>query len=140
MTMQNRKQQEPGVGVESLREPAGDLTLRSVDERLHLDKHRPRALSRHERHAARDGSTMPCQKIADDSDFAEALSLITKSHLVSPPRSGSCRRARCEAAAEIAFEVRTGSTMCSSTRGPASALLVTCPLSSVATLRDSRSA
>ena len=41
------------LAVEALRQPPRRLSLRSIDERLHLDEHRPRALARHERHAAR---------------------------------------------------------------------------------------
>ena len=110
VSVQNREQQTQALRVESLREPARRLTLRAIDERLHLDEHRSRALSRHERHAARDGSAMPRQENRGRVlDFAEALlAHHEEAHLVRCPEAVLDGAHDAEAAAEIAFEVQDG--------------------------------
>src|SRR5262245_66083152 len=62
MPMQDCQQEAQSLCVETLREPAWRLSLREIHERLNLHEHGPRALSRHECHAAGDGSCVPRQE------------------------------------------------------------------------------
>ena len=81
-----------------------------IDERLNLDEHRPRPLTRHERHAARNGGTVARQEDRRRIlDFAESfLRHDEEPHLVRGAEPILDGAHDSEAAAHVAFEIEHG--------------------------------
>ena len=81
--------------------------MRPVDERLHLDEHRPRALARHERDAAGDRRAVPRQENRGRIlDLAKAfLAHDEEAHLVRGAEAILDGAHDAEAAADVALEV-----------------------------------
>ena len=131
MAVQHREQHREAVALEADRQPPRARRLRGVDQRLDLDQQRPRAFQRRPartspapaRRAAtgrsRDGLATPFRPFSVIANTPISLT-APKRFLIARTR----RKLECVSPSKYS----TVSTMCSSTRGPASApSLVTWP-------------
>src|SRR5689334_24176116 len=105
MAVQHREQKTQPLTVEALGEAPRRLALRAVHERLNLDEHGTRALSRHERHAAGNRRAVARQKNRGRVlDLAETfLAHDEEAHLVRRAEAVLDRAHDAEAAADVAL-------------------------------------
>src|SRR5690349_23789649 len=105
MAMQHCEQETQPLTVEALCEAPRGLALRAVHERLNLDEHGTRSLSRHERHAAGNRRAVARQEDRRRIlDLAEAfLAHDEEAHFVCRAEAILDRAHDAEAAADIAL-------------------------------------